>query len=149
MPADRHNAWGAAGAPTNGAAASAEAPSSRWGAIGTAAVEALGHRAELAALEAGEAGDHLVVTGALVMLAAGLALLAGLAGTLVAAWLVRDLPGGWAVIAGLAVLYLAAAAGCLAAARARWRRWRPFQTTAAQLRKDGTCLQAILNPPAG
>ncbi len=146
MAADRHHAWGTAAGP--GDAAPADAPASRWTALGTAAVEALGHRAELAALEAGEAGDHLVTTGALAMLAAGLALLAGFAGTLVAAWLVRDQPAGWAVIAGLALLYLAAAAGCLAAARSRWRRWRPFQTTAAQLRKDGTCIQTILNPPA-
>ncbi len=120
-----------------------------WGFVGSAAVEALRHRAELAALEAAEARDQLVATGALAALAAGLVLLAGLAGTLTAAWLVRDEPAGWAVLAGLALLYLAAAAGCVAGARARWRRWRPFATTAAQLRKDGSCLQTIMNPPAG
>ena len=148
MAADRRNAGRAAGASPDEAAAPADVPVSRWSAVGSAAMEALRHRAELAALEAAEARDHLTATGALVILAAGLALLAGLAGTLAAAWLVRNHPDGWIAVAGLALLYLAGAAGCLAAARARWRRWRPFPITSMQLRKDGSCLQTIMNPSA-
>ncbi len=148
MAADRRNAGRFPDAPPDNPAAPAGAPASPWSPVGYAAVEALRHRAELAALEAAEARDHLIVTGALVALAAGLALLAGVAGTLLAAWLVRNDPAGWVVMAGLALVYLAVAAGCVAAARARWRRWRPFATTSAQLRKDGSCLQTIMNPPA-
>jgi len=144
MPADHRETWRAA--PDSPDAPPADASPPRWGAVGYAAVEALRHRAELAALEAAEARDHVMVTGALVVLAAGLALLAGLAGTLVAAWLVRNQPAGWVVVAGLALLYLGAAAGCLAAAWSRMRRWRPFQGTSAQLRKDSSCLQTIMHP---
>lgn len=132
-----------------GRRASADFPAPGWGAVGSAAVEALRHRVELAALEAAEARAHLFTTGALAALAAGLALLGGLAATLVVAWLVRNEPAGWIVLAGLALLYLAAAAGCIAAARGRSRRWRPFAATAAQLRKDGSCLQTIMDPPTG
>ncbi len=132
----------------DGAAEAADPPARGWGVVGAAAVDALGHRVELVALEAAEARDQLIATGALAALAAGLALLAGLAGTLLVAWLVRDQPAGWAALAGLALAYLGAAAGCIAAARARWRRWRPFATSAAELRKDGTCLQTIMSPTA-
>jgi len=90
MAADRRNAGRAAGASPDEAAAPADVPVSRWSAVGSAAMEALRHRAELAALEAAEARDHLTATGALVILAAGLALLAGLAGTLAAVAAVSD-----------------------------------------------------------
>jgi uncharacterized membrane protein YqjE len=127
----------------NGATAGEAAP---LGAVGYAALGALRHRVELAALEAAEARDHALVTGLLAGAALALGLLAGFAVTLLVAVLVWNQPWRGLVLAGLVVAEGLGAAACLLAVRARLRRWKPFAEISEQLRKDAQCLQDLAAP---
>lgn len=98
-------------------------------ACGSAAVEALHHRAQLAALEAAEARDQAFLIGLLVGATGGLGLLAGFAITLLVAVLTWNDLSRRRLLAAVAALYLLGAAACLVVAVKRIQRWRPFQTT--------------------
>ncbi len=124
----------------------APADPSVLGLVGDAAVEALHHRVELAALETAEARDHALATAAFAGAAAGLGLLTGFAFTLLVLVLVWTQPWRGAVLAGLALLYAAGAGALIVVVRARLRRWRPFHEISEQLRKDAACLHDLMNP---
>lgn len=102
------------------------------------------HRGELAAVETGEAREHLTAS---ILIGAGvfaLALLAGLALTFTIAASVwhRDDRG---LLLGLLTLgYVLAASGLAWALSRRLRAWSPLRETRRQLREDGRCIQNLL-----
>ncbi len=116
------------------------------GAAGFAALNALRHRVELAALEAAEARDHAAMTAVLLASAVGLGLMAGFALTLLLAVLVWNQPWRGEALGALALLEGMAGVLCGAAVRARLRRWRPFDGISEQLRQDAQCLQKLTEP---
>ena len=106
--------------------------------------ESCTHRAELAALELGEARDHALVSTLLAAGTAALALFTGFALTLLIASLVWDSPhrAGWLV--GLCLVYLGAAAATGFALVKRLRTWQPLNETHTQLQEDFQCLSKLI-----
>jgi uncharacterized membrane protein YqjE len=103
------------------------------------------HRSELAALEAGEACDHLLGSLALVLGAAVLALLGGFAATLTFAALVWAHEDRAQLIGLLTLAYLLGAGGLAWFTLHRLRTWRPLAETRTQLRADHDCLGELLS----
>lgn len=104
----------------------------------------LAHRGELAAVETGEARDHLTTS---ILIGAGvfaLSLLAGMALTFTVAASVwhRDDRG---LLLGLLTLgYLITAVGLAWGLIRRLRAWRPLREIRRQLREDGKCIDNLL-----
>jgi uncharacterized membrane protein YqjE len=102
------------------------------------------HRGELAAVETGEARDHLttsIIVGACVFV---FTLLAGMAFTFAIAAAVwhRDDRG---LLLGLLTLgYVLVGAGLAWGLVRRIRAWRPLREIRRQLREDGKCLENLL-----
>lgn len=115
--------------------------------IGPAArvvVKGLRHRGELAAIETGEAGEHLAGSLALGVGSLVFAVLGGFAVNFAVAaslWHRDDRGLLLALFAGLQLL-LAVATGLLVARRLR--RWHPLPETRRQLREDCECVQDLL-----
>lgn len=105
--------------------------------------DAVEHRAELAAVELGEAGSHVQTSLLLFLGAAVFALLTGFAFTLMVAGIVWDLPhrGWW--LAGLFAVYFAGTAGLVFSLRHRFQTWRPLKETRSQLKQDHQCLRTL------
>jgi uncharacterized membrane protein YqjE len=107
-------------------------------------VRGIDHRAELAALEMGEARDHAVGITGLFLISAVAALLTGFAINFLVAALWWDTPHRVLAIAlSIAVqatIAVAAAALCVKRARV----WRPLSQTIDQLKKDSQCLHELL-----
>lgn len=110
--------------------------------------EAVGHRAELAALELDEAGAHARTSLVLVIVASLFGLLAGFALTLTVAGLVWDSPHRAAWLAALAAAYLVAAGIAGWVVRRRFQTWKPFSETRTQLQQDHACLNQIIQSMA-
>jgi uncharacterized membrane protein YqjE len=106
--------------------------------------ESVAHRAELAALELEEARDHAARSAILAGAAIGLGLCTGFAVTLVVAALVWDRPGRAWWLAGLGIVYLAAAVASGFMLSRRLRDWRPLGETQNQLQRDYQCLSQLL-----
>jgi uncharacterized membrane protein YqjE len=110
-------------------------------------VRGLDHRAELAALEMGEARDHAVGISGLFLISAVSALLTGFAINFLVAALWWDTPHRVLAI-GLSIAVqatIAITAAVLCVRRARL--WRPLPQTIDQLRKDSQCLHELLTLP--
>lgn len=103
-------------------------------------LRALGHRLDLAALEAREARVELVFFVALLGMAVAAAFLAGFTLSLLVAAIFWDTPYRVVALVCLAVAQIAAAVAGLGWVRARARAWRPLAETREQLRKDAECL---------
>lgn len=115
----------------------------------SAAVLARGfdHRAELAAIELGEARDHAVGISGLFMLGAVAALLTGFAINFFVAALWWDTPHRLLAIGLLAGVQGAVALTAVLTAVNRARSWYPLAHTFDQLKKDSQCLRDLLTPP--
>ncbi len=99
----------------------------------------LAHRGELAAVEAGEARDHLTTS---ILIGAGvfaLALLAGIALTFTVAAAVWHRDDRGLLLGLLTAAYLVGASGLAWALARRLRAWRPLRETRRQMRADGDC----------
>lgn len=105
---------------------------------------ALAHRGELAALEAGEAGDHLAGSLALTLGAAILTLLAGFAATFAFAAFVWAREDRGLLLSLVAGAYFLGAIGLAGFTVRRLRRWRPLAETRRQLLADQTCLRDLI-----
>jgi len=106
--------------------------------------ESVAHRAELAAVEVGEARDHALIS---TLLAAGtvvLALFTGFAITLLFASLVWESPHRVWWLTGLCVVYLASAFFTGFTLVKRLRTWRPLSETSTQLHEDFQCLSQLI-----
>lgn len=115
--------------------------------VGPAARIALGgagHRAELAAIELGEARDHLAGSFALGLGATVLAVLGGFALNLALAAAVWHRDDRGLILLGLAFAQLAAAVAAAVFCARRVHRWRPLAETRRQLREDRECLQNLM-----
>lgn len=99
--------------------------------------DAVGHRAQLAQLELGEARDHVMWSGIIAAAAGVMGLLTGIALTLLFAALVWDTEHRVAWMAGLCALYAALAGGAGFLLFRRLRQWRPMAETKFQLDQDG------------
>lgn len=110
-------------------------------------VRGIDHRAELAALEMGEARDHAVGLSGLFLISAVGALLTGFAVNLLVAALWWDTPHRVLAISlsigAQAAIAITAATLCVR----RARLWRPLSQTLDQLKKDSQCLHELLTPP--
>ncbi len=105
------------------------------------------HRAELAALELGEAKDEAVALSVMSVLGAVAALLSGFALNLLVAAIWWDSPARvLAVSLALAIQVLIAVTAFVVCMK-RLRRWRPFDATAQQLKKDSQCLNELFQHP--
>jgi uncharacterized membrane protein YqjE len=105
------------------------------------------NRAELAAIELAEARNAAVSfglwwAGAVLLLVLGSATLTAFVAA--AFW---DTPYRLAALGVMAVVYLAAAAGCFLKVRGGLRSWQPFSETAGQIRKDALCLGDLMHRP--
>ncbi len=103
------------------------------------------HRGELAALEAGQACDHVIGSLALVLGAAVLALLGGFAATLTFAALVWAHENRALLIGFLTLAYFLGAGGLAWFTVRRLRLWQPLAETRTQLRADHDCLGELLS----
>lgn len=110
--------------------------------------ESVAHRAELAALELGEARDHALGSALLAGAAGALVLFTGFAVTLLLASLVWDDPHRAWWLGGLGAAYLAAAAGAGIALQRRMRDWQPLREIRHQLQEDHQCLSQLLKSAA-
>jgi len=104
----------------------------------------LRHRGELAALEAGEAGDHLAGSLALGLGAVVFAVLGGFAINLALAAAVWDRADRGLILAFVAVVELLLALGTGLLVARRLRRWRPLAETRRQLDQDCECIHKLL-----
>jgi uncharacterized membrane protein YqjE len=106
--------------------------------------ESVSHRAELAALEMGEAREHAVGSLLLTGVFSALTLFAGFAVTLLVASLVWDSPNrGW-WLAGLSTLYIVGAVLTGVALSRRLSVWHPLEETCRQLQRDHQCLTNLI-----
>jgi uncharacterized membrane protein YqjE len=112
-----------------------------------ALLRGLDHRAELAALELGEARDHATGIAALFLISAVAALLTGFALNFFIAALWWDTPHRLLALGFSTVVQGAIAAGTAFACLRRARRWRPLPETVEQFKKDSQCLHELLSPP--
>jgi len=110
--------------------------------------ESAAHRAELAALELGEARDHALGSTLLAGAAGALMLCTGFAVTLLLASLVWDDPhrGWW--LGGLSTAYLGATVAAGIRLQRRLRDWQPLHEIRRQLREDHQCLSQLLKSAA-
>lgn len=110
-----------------------------------AVVTGLRHRGELAALETGEARDHLLRSLLLAVATFAMLQLAGLGLMLTTAAAVwhREDRVWW--LAGLAAVQLVLALSLAWIFVRRLRRWSPLAETRRQLREDGDCLESLLS----
>jgi uncharacterized membrane protein YqjE len=99
--------------------------------------EAVGHRAQLAQLELGEARDHVLWSGLIAAAAGVMGLLTGMALTLLFAALVWESEHRIAWMVGLCAAYALLAAGAGFLLFRRLRQWRPMAETKFQLDQDG------------
>ena len=106
--------------------------------------ESAAHRAELAALEMGEARDHALVSTVLAAGTAALGLFTGFAITLLIASLVWDSPHRVWWLAGLCAVYCGAAIWTGMVLVQRLRTWRPLCETHTQLQEDFQCLSKLI-----
>lgn len=104
----------------------------------------LAHRGELAAVETGEARDHLAVSALLGAAVFSLALLAGIALTFTFAALVWHRDDRGLLLGLLTVGYVVAAGGIAWALSRRLRAWGPLRETRRQLRADADCIAKLL-----
>lgn len=104
----------------------------------------LAHRGELAAVEAGEARDHLAVSILIGAVVFAVALLAGIALTFTVAAAVWHRDDRALLLGILTIGYLAAAAGLAWGLARRLRAWRPLREIRRQLREDGDCIEKLL-----
>lgn len=116
----------------------------RLGSAARAGLSALSHRGELAALEAGEARDHLAGTVALGLAATALTVLGGFALNFAVAAGIWHRDDRALLLALFAGLQLALAAGLAFWTHRRLSRWQPLRETRRQLRQDGEMLQTLL-----
>jgi uncharacterized membrane protein YqjE len=103
----------------------------------------LAHRGELAAVETGEARDHLTTT---IILGAGvfaLALLAGMALTFAVAASVWHRDDRGLILGLLTFGYVLTATGLAWGLVRRLRAWHPLHETRRQLREDGKCIEKL------
>jgi uncharacterized membrane protein YqjE len=108
------------------------------------ASEALGHRMQLAGLELDEAGSHAQASLVLLAVSVLFGLLGGFAFTLTLAALVWDSPHRPWWLAGLCAAYLAISGIAAFVLARRFRTWRPFSETRAQLQQDQACLNQLI-----
>lgn len=116
----------------------------RLGSAARAGLSALSHRGELAALEVGEARDHLAGTVALGLGATALTVLGGFALNFAVAASIWHRGDRALLLALFAGVQLALAAGLVFWTHRRLGRWQPLRETRRQLRQDGEMLQALL-----
>jgi uncharacterized membrane protein YqjE len=105
--------------------------------------EALGNRADLAALELEETRTEASVSAVLVAAVLALVHFAGFAFTLTVAAVVWDSPHRTAWLAGLGAVYLVAGTIVAGLLWRRLRAWRPFAETKSQLKQDHQCLKEL------
>lgn len=110
--------------------------------------ESAGHRAELAALEMGEARDHALVSVLLAVGTGAIALVTGFAITLLLASLAWDSPHRVWWLAGICATYLATAMGLGFVLVRRLRDWCPLESTHTQLQEDLQCLNKLIKSAA-
>jgi uncharacterized membrane protein YqjE len=105
--------------------------------------EALGNRADLAALELEETRAEASISTILAGVVICLVHCAGFAFTLMVAAFVWDSPHRGAWLAALGGVYLVAAAIAALRLSRRLRAWRPFAETKSQLKQDHQCLKEL------
>jgi uncharacterized membrane protein YqjE len=123
----------------------------RLGSTARIGLTALSHRGELAALETGEARDHLAGSVALGLGATVFAVLGGFAFNFAIAASLWHRADRALLLAFVALAQLALAAGLVIWTCRRLRHWEPLRETRRQLRRDSELLQTLLpggdNPP--
>lgn len=105
--------------------------------------DAVGNRADLAALEFEETRGEAILSAVLLVVILCLVLFAGFAFTLMVAALVWERPDRGTCLAGLGGFYLLAGGIAGFVLWRRWQAWRPFAETKSQLRQDGQCLRDL------